>query len=149
VFNNTISAPGGLNQVVQASNCRDSDAGCGGGPSYPPWGACNGGSPYDQNASGGYRCVDQPGSGTSKLISGDPPPSGWVGNINEPIYIWNNTASGASRNTTSGSTNVKSGRDYITGTPRPGYVPFTYPHPLTQSSTTAPPAAPTNLRVVR
>lgn len=144
MFNNTISAPGGLNQVVQASNCRDSDAGCGGGPNYTPWGACNGSSPYDQNASGGYRCVDQPGSGTSNLISGDPPsPSAWVGNVSEPIYIWNNTVNGTTVNRATGSINVQSGRDFIMGTARPGYTTYTYPHPLASGA----PGAPTNLHI--
>ena len=148
VFNNTISAPGGLNQVVQASNCRDSDAGCGGGPSYTPWGACNGSSRYDQNAIGGYRCVDQPGSGTSLLISGDPPTSNWVGNVTEPIYVWNNTVNGAARNNASGSTNVQSGRDYNVGTARPAYTPYTYPHPLAGGAGN-PPSSPTNVRIIR
>jgi len=147
VFNNTISAPGGLNQLVQVVNCRDTDAGCGGGPSYTPWGACNGGSSYDQNASGGYRCVDQPGSGTSRLVSGNPPTGGWVGNVNEPIYVWNNTVNGAARNTVSTSSNVQSGRDYFSGTARPAYTAYTYPHPLTSSLPS--PSAPTNLRIIR
>jgi hypothetical protein len=145
VFNNTITAPGGLNKLVQASNCRDADAGCGGGPSYTPWGACNGSSPYDQNALGGYRCVDQPGSGTSKLLSGDPPSAAWVGNALDPIYVWNNTAGGSANNTVTGSTNVENNRDYFMGTPRPGYAPYTYPHPLTMSGPA--PSTPTNIRV--
>lgn len=147
VFNNTISAPGGLNQLVQASNCRDASAGCGGGPNYTPWGACNGSSSYDQNTSNGYRCVDQPGSGTSNLLSGSPPPAAWVGNAVEPIYVWNNTVNGASKNTISGSTNVSSARDYMPGTARPGYASYTYPHPLATGSGGTNPSAPTNLRV--
>lgn len=148
-YNNNITTVVGPNSVVQASNCRDASAGCGGGPSYTPWGTCNGSSPYDQNSNGGYRCVDQPGSGTSNLLSGDPPaPAGWVGNINDPIYLWNNTVNGASRNTVAGSTNVQLGRDYLTETPRPSYSAYTYPHPrVTGSGATAPPS-PTNLRIL-
>ncbi len=66
-YNNTITASGYSNKIVQVANCRDASAGCGGGPNYTPWGACNGSSSYDQDSSGGYRCVDQPGAGTSNL----------------------------------------------------------------------------------
>lgn len=146
-YNNTITTVvgNGPNAVVQASNCRDASAGCGGGPSYAPWGACDGSSPYDQNAIGGYRCVDQPGAGTSNPISGDTPtPIAWVGNISDPIYVWNNTVNQAPSNIVSGSTNVQPNRDFFMATPRPGYTAYTYPHPLVKT----PPAAPTNVRVV-
>ena len=148
VYNNTITAPGYTNKIVQAVNCRDASAGCGGGPSYTPWGACNGTSAYDQNNSGGYRCVDQPGAGTSNLLGPDPsgtvtPANAWVGNSLDPIYVWNNTLNGSSNNTTSGSTNVTANRDYYTGTARPNYTPYTYPYPATQGSsgTVAPPTS--------
>lgn len=130
---NQITASGYSNKLVQVVNCRDSDAGCGGGPSYAPWGACNGSATWDQNSGGGtgYRCVDQPGSGTSNLVSGDPAsPAAWIGNILDPVYVWNNTRNGSADNQTAGSSHVQSGRDYITGTARPGYTTYTYPHPL-------------------
>jgi hypothetical protein len=151
-YNNTITAPGYTNKIVQTTNCRDADAGCGGGPgggpNYTPWGACDGSGPYDQNSSEGYRCVDQPGSGTSKLLGLDPdgsvtPANTWVGNTSDPIYVWNNTLNGSSNNTTTGSTNVVNNRDYYVGMARPGYTAYTYPHPLQGGSA---PAAPTNLK---
>ena len=149
VFNNTITTVFGPNSVVQASNCRDGSAGCGGGPSYTPWGACNGTSSYDQNSFGGYRCVDQPGSGTSNVISAaTPSPVAWVGNALDPIYVWNNTVNGSSRNTVSGSTNVQNNRDYFIGMPRPGYVPYTYPHPRRTGATLSALNSPTNLRAL-
>jgi hypothetical protein len=146
-YNNTITAAGYTNKIVQVVNCRDASAGCGGGPSYTPWGACNGSSPYDQNSSGGYRCVDQPGSGTSNLLGPDPggtitPARTWVGNALDPVYVWNNALNGSSYNATSGSTNVVSNRDYYLGTARPGYTAYTYPHPLQGTA----PAAPSNLQ---
>jgi hypothetical protein len=150
-YNNTITASGYTNNIVQASNCRDASAGCGAGPSYAPWGACNGSSPYDQNSIGGYRCVDQPGSGTSHLLGPDPsgtitPSNAWVGNILDPVYVWNNTLNGLSNNTTTGSTNVANDRDYHVGAARPGYSPYTYPHPLDTNGGGTAPAAPSNLQ---
>lgn len=150
VFNNTVTGGGSPNKFVQLNNCRDNGAGCSAGTSYPPWGACDGSGPFDQNTAGqsGYRCVDQPGSGTSKSVSGNPPsPGGWIQNIVDPVYIWNNTVSGGSDNSVSATGHVQSGRDYFSGTPRPGYTPYAYPHPLTTAGGN-PPAAPTNLRIV-
>lgn len=139
-YNNSITASGYSNKIMQVTNCRDASAGCGGGPSYTPWGACDGSSPYDENSIGGYRCVDQPGSGTSALLGPDSgggitPANTPVGNILDPIYVWNNTLNGSSNNVTSGSTNTVSNRDYYAGTSRPGYSAFTYPHPLQGGST--------------
>jgi hypothetical protein len=148
-YNNTITAPGYSNKIVQVVDCRDASASCGGGPNYTPWGACNGTSPYDQDSSGGYRCVDQPGAGTSNLLGPDlsgttiTPANTWVQNILDPVYVWGNTLNGLSNNTTSGSTNVASNRDYYVGVARPDYTPYTYPYPLTQNQA---PAPPTNLQ---
>lgn len=144
-YNNTVTAAGYSNKIVQVVNCRDASAGCGGGPSYTPWGACNGSSAYDQNSSGGYRCVDQPGSGTSNLLGPDSggttitPANASVGNALDPIYVWNNTLNGSSNNTTSGSTNEALNRDYFVGTARPSYTAYTYPHPL-QGGSPPPPS---------
>jgi hypothetical protein len=33
------------------------------------------------------------------------------------------------------------GRDLLLDTPKPGYVPYTYPHPLVGGASTPPPAA--------
>jgi hypothetical protein len=133
VFDNTVTAFGGLGSIVAASNCRDSDSGCSSAPAYPPWGPCNGQSGFDQNSPGqtGYRCLDQPGAGTSVLLSGDAPtPAAWAQNASEPIYLWNNTVNGLPDNDAYGSLHVQAGRDYFTATPRPGYTPYQYPHPL-------------------
>jgi hypothetical protein len=150
-FNNTVTAAGYSNKIVQVVNCRDASAGCGGGPSYTPWGACNGSGTNDENSTGtGYRCVDQPGAGTSCQLGPDAGGStvtvaacslngnvsnAWTGNQLEPIYVWNNTLNGSSNNTTSGSTNETSGTDYIVGSVRPGYTPYTYPYPGTGAVT--------------
>ena len=158
-YNNTITASGYTNTIVQVANCRDASAGCGSGPSYTPWGACNGSGKYDENSTGtGYICVDQPGSGTSCQLGPDSSGTvtvaacslnnnvagGWTGNQLEPIYVWNNTLNGSSNNTTAGSTNVIANQSYYSGTARPGYTPAAYPHPLQGGSA---PAAPTTLKV--
>ncbi len=90
----------------------------------------------------------------------------------EPAYIWSNSRSqnvGVSDycSSTLGSYNcggtstycpntpepdvsaayIESGRDYFNGTAKPGYTPYTYPHPLAQSSGQATPSPPVNLKV--
>jgi hypothetical protein len=58
----------------------------------------------------------------------------------DPAYVWGNDSS---MTVGSGSSNVQANRDFYL-TPRPGYAPYVYPHPLTG---VVQPAAPTNLRV--
>lgn len=141
IFNNSFSNV--YNNIADYMNYRDTAA-------YAPWGQCNGSSAYDQNAASGYRCVDQPGAGTSNLLTGSTPPAQWVGNALDPIYQWNNTYGGASNPTNVVSTtNVKVNRDFYNNTPRPGYTPYTYPHPLTLGATPKPPTAPNNVRIIR
>jgi hypothetical protein len=109
MWGNSISAPGGLNRRTNFQNYRDAT-------SYSPWGKCDGTSVYDQNTSGqtGYRCVDQPGSGQSNVISGNPPsPAAWVGNALEPAYVFRNTGTTPTFSPT-GSTHVAGDRDYYT-----------------------------------
>jgi hypothetical protein len=120
VWGNKVVSPGGINSVVKGLNCRDG-TNCGSG--YAPWGFCNGKSPYDQNStSTGYRCVDQPGSGTSNAMTvrgGTPTPVAWVGNILDPIYQWLNKINGGSNEAGSYgqlSTNVALNRDVYRGT---------------------------------
>jgi hypothetical protein len=62
----------------------------------------------------------------------------------EPIYIWSNTGAGNHDNPSVGGYPadechnnqpdpaffIQANRDYFTGTAKPGYVPYTYPHPL-------------------
>lgn len=138
-FNNTVS---GLNSSYAWNSfvkleCRREAF------SFPPWGQCDGSSPYDENQVGldGYRCVDQPGAGTSNLLSGVTPTEEWVGNELDPIHVWNNTLNGTPAFgtvvTSSGAgagTRVVENRDYYL-TARTGYTPYTYPHPLRERKT--------------
>jgi hypothetical protein len=80
------------------------------------------------------QCIDQPGAGSSTLISGynvTPPPN-WTQGV-EPCYIWNNTNDGAAfAMYTPDTLNIKQGTHYFNNTPMPGYTPYVYPHPLTK-----------------
>jgi hypothetical protein len=96
----------------------------------------------------GYPCVDQPGRGQNKGVSPNKT------QILDPIYFWNNTRN---RDGTSSSTpgvrdydisngcgysgitanHIQLGREFFSDnsapyTQKPGYVPYEYPHPLTQ-----------------
>jgi len=84
---------------------------------------------------------------------------GYVGDP-EPAYIWGNSraplnvaitdygSSGGCTGTVDTSTNyIVSGRDFYPNTAKPGYSPYTYPHPLT-SGTTVSLTAPTNVKAV-
>jgi hypothetical protein len=138
-FGNRVTAEW-MNFFVKLTNCRETDSGCGstGIGGWPPFGACDGLSPYDQNTqTPGYRCVDQPGAGTSRDLGGaDIPAPGWVGNMLDPAYVWNNSLSmNPKYGAAAGSLSVREGRDFYVDTPRPGYTPYTYPHPLQSSST--------------
>jgi hypothetical protein len=162
-FNNHVTIDNvrvGYNWVTKHLNLRSNDPNL---RSFVPWyssahpGAppdCDGTAPWDGNsgdASGkGYRCLDQPGAGTSiDFLDVEPPPKIPAQNTLEPIYVWNNTLNGVQNNCANGNGCasdgvVVAGRDIIFGTPRPGYTPLPYPHPLTIQS---PPMLPGNLNV--
>lgn len=92
-------------------------------------------------------CIDQVGRSTGDLLSGRPYPTpiGWPHQALEPVYIWNNTLNGSTAVMNTDDTGLKEGIDFINGTQRPSYTPFTYPHPLV---TIKKPNAPTNLRML-
>jgi hypothetical protein len=88
---------------------------------------CDGTDPADQNTPGesGWRCQYQIGSmGEGATASGF------------PLYAWSNTLNGSpvGMECTDGCNHVQAGRDYINNgsDPKPGYSPFTYPHPLVE-----------------
>ena len=96
-----------------------------------------------------YPQLDQPGRGYGGLMTGDVPAHVWPNQASEPIYLWNNylsrnylpTAIGGLGNST--YPDIAEGRDFI-NSPKPGYTPYTYPHPLTfivdaATNTIAPP----------
>jgi hypothetical protein len=125
----------------------------------PPLNAWNGNNGFVQmsfsNGTGFtiYRPLhgmDQPGRSQGALIldGNNPPPSGGINQVTEPCYEWNNTMTeGGSFHLTASpyDTLIRSNEHYFNSTVKPGYTPFTYPHPLTTG--TAQPNPPSNLRV--
>lgn len=99
----------------------------------------------------GYACFHQVGRGQNNTL--------------EPTYIWGNSGtgtpgspsvenSGYGQCTTNSNYNnpgfyVQLNRDYYSGTAKPGWARYPYPHPLTQGTGTsaAPPAPPTKLQL--
>jgi hypothetical protein len=71
----------------------------------------------------------------------------------EPIYLWNNSGDGNYNSPVvydyspnecgaaapSAANYMLAGRDYFTSTAKPGYAPYTYPHPLTAGTGAPPP----------
>src|SRR5690606_33261245 len=96
--------------------------------------------PADQNVPGesGWRCQYQIGS------MGEGPTA-----VGFPLYLWSNTKNGTATGMecTHGCSHVQSGRDFINNgtSPKPGYTPFTFPHPL--AGATPQPKPPSDLRV--
>ena len=78
----------------------------------------------------------------------------WPRQVSEPLYIWGYTLNGTVTGGESDYPNIQSGRDFINGTVKPGYTPYTYPHPLTVVSNTSTntstnsPIPPTNLHII-
>jgi hypothetical protein len=92
------------------------------------------------------RLLDQPGVGKGDLLSGAGPyggpsmatPKAWPHQGDEPCYSWNNAdGSGKPLNLGTGQPSIKEGRDFVNGTPKPGYKPYTYPHPLVTAASRA------------
>ena len=58
-------------------------------------------------------------------------------------YGLNNSGTSCTGSTYDSTANyLKQGRDYFVNTPKPGYVKYTYPHPLRGGSVTPPPPPP-------
>ena len=129
VFNNTAT---GNYQGFVLSNYRS----CG---SYGIWGRCDGNNPFDGNEDDtGYPCLDQIGRTTNQSLS--------------PLYEWRNTINGKDVDISVDTgmcpemaNHIKEGRDYYDDIQMPGYTPYVYPHPLTQSAGSIPPP-PGNLK---
>ena len=133
--------------------------------SYPP-GVADGTSPWDGNTAPtetykGWPARDQIGRGSDEWLWTDANP--YPPQASDPAYFWNNkhgdndvvpylaNTAGDSRV----AMHIQEGRDYFVGIPRPGYTPYTYPHPLIEDweafgpggGEISTPAAPSGLRV--
>jgi hypothetical protein len=85
--------------------------------------------------------LDQPGLGAGDLLSGDNPTPRWLNQVREGCWSWNNiyTPDGSHINFSQGfnagnGSGLVQGLDYFNNTPMPGYTPYVYPHPLTQTN---------------
>ncbi len=130
IADNVINMPGGsdypnkLGVDMTVMNLQRN-----GGPN-PCWGANVAGIQYPAPRQIGMGRVTGVAGNDSVTYAGD----------SEPLYIWNNSGNftvgrsdfGGSdcSNPDSTSSYVVAGRDYIEGTPKPGYVKYPYPHPL-------------------
>ena len=130
-----------------------------GGPN-PCWGAgTSGGARYHAPRQVGMGYVN--GTGRDGLTRANDSIT-FVGD-SEPAYAWGNSRASLNMtvadyggsdcsNPDTSKNYVVAGRDYFNGTPKPGWTPYTYPHPLTQGiesgggsqggSQPPPPAAP-------
>ena len=139
VFNNTaLISNGTINSLFDLTYYRASQ-------SFSPWGQCP--SVWDQS---GTSCLDQTGKGQGELTTGDSPsPAKWLNQAADPTYAWNNTVNSVVSNAVSHVPSVVAlNRDFFNQA-RPGYSPYTYPHPLVSASapTNPPPSPPQNLTV--
>ena len=171
IFNNTVTGYSGNYALLDERRGFYENGGS--------FGACDGTKPWDGNkgdpAAPGWPCLGQIGRGPGKTMAqiqaGDKQPS-------VPLYIWNNgpedgcraggtcantfgvqvwDGSTASRSYVRGTPHPNGEVDYVLNgkTPKPGYTPYVYPHPLQGTTSANPPppaeptlAAPTNLRLV-
>lgn len=93
--------------------------------------------------------IDQCGKGQGDDLGGaDNPPEINLNQIDEPVHEWNNTYNGGNGNISSQwPAAIRAGEHFLNDTPKPGYAPYTYPHPLISGQIAKQPSAPTNLRV--
>ena len=89
--------------------------------------------------------MDQPGRGEGSLVPQvalPTPPSGWNNQITDPCYEWNNGTSHFFPQVKF----IREGEHFFNNTPKPGYTPYTYPHPLVSGGHDGP-GAPQDLHV--
>ncbi|MBN2613436.1 MAG: hypothetical protein JXB00_17915 [Bacteroidales bacterium] len=95
-------------------------------------GICDGTSPWDGNEEpNGYPARDQIGRSTDQWLWTDDNP--YPTQELDPFYQWNNIYNGSTllvyvHNNCEMS--IKENRDFYNNIQKPGYTPFTYPHPL-------------------
>lgn len=121
-------------------------------------GMCNGNSSWDGNEAGenGYPCRDQIGRSTDQWLWTTVKP--YPPQTLDPAYAWNNKHGNNNvvfyhHNCDMNKTHIKVGRDIFNGVQKPGYAPYTYPHPLRATDNTSDesepskPSSPTGLKI--
>lgn len=121
-----------------------------------PWYSVPNG-PFDENQnSTGYRCIGQVGTGkTGDALLRDAnqmPYNGRTGTASppspstDPVYEWNDNWMPVPNNPGSFMKGeepcIVQNRDFFIGVQKPGYAPYTYPHPLTQQGDQSPTPTP-------
>ncbi len=143
VFDNKISnGPGATQQYgtynafLQLRNYRSSDGFFGAGADTANASFCNGLPHVDGAVDGdfqgmqGYPCKDQTGRTTNQELS---PTYSWgndfLGTVGGFLVVggYGTVPDGGADRTT---LHIVENRDFYNGVPKPGYVPFVYPHPL-------------------
>jgi chitodextrinase len=146
VFNNTLKGTW-TNPNIALDNVRSCD-------SIGDGGRCGGSSLWDGNEVGkaGYPCRDQIGRSTDQWLWTDKNP--YPPQAHEPVYAWNNKH-GANdvvffqHGCAESGAHIQPGRDYFNNVQKPGYTPYTYPHPLRQAGPGGKPQPPQNLRIIK
>jgi hypothetical protein len=69
-------------------------------------------------------------TGQKHLFGDSPLPRKWPDQALEPLYEWNNTLNGKDADFDSASILIQERKECRNDTPRPGYTPYAYPHPL-------------------
>jgi hypothetical protein len=93
------------------------------------------------------QAIDQPGRARGSLITGNPPirPTAWNDQVTEPCYAWNNLADGTQQILFDrGNLVIRPGEHYKDNTAMPGYVTYTYPHPLVSNGSPTPSPSPSS-----
>jgi hypothetical protein len=146
VFNNTLTGTWNLPRI-SLDNVRSCD-------SRDVSGRCDGTSPWDGNQAGknGYPCRDQIGRSTDASLWTSFAP--YPPQASEPAYAWNNKYGTSDvtfyqHSCEQSKAHIQPGRDYIDNVQKPGYVPYTYPHPWVQGWSPLVVAPPQNLHVVQ
>ena len=143
VFNNTFNGSWSLPQIALDNVRSCTNAGTPG--------LCDGTSPWDGNIPGGsgYPCRDQIGRSTDQYLwtTGTPYPTQAL----DPAYSWNNRHGSNAvnffqHNCALSQAHIQPNRDYYNNIEKPGYTPYTYPHPLITTWGTGI-AAPRNFRL--
>jgi len=159
IFNNQWTNFGTYyNQNLSLRECRSTSGGCGGNcSSGSPLLYCDGGHTWDGNVeASGWPCFGQVGRSPGPLGAGNGDTPIW--GESDPVYAWRNGADAACAEDSGTCTNVTNlvsdacPDDYVRSevhsngevdfvnngsTAKPGYTPYTYPHPLRDAAVPA------------